>query len=399
MSDKEDASALTISDLFPNSSKVLLTGGGKEFIERIGVEATRRVVLSVMMGENIRTRTEPLTRRRIAQISGAMVALFARGWLEIEHFTEQLSEMALREIQSARKNDTATIWPAQWLVGLTGKSVQNVLRSDPDRMREYLTDFEQAVKDAAEKSRADMGNISMTLGFAEDESGERAELTWNDIARLTTAIGSQTLTIRGSDKSIYGKLFERLVLGSMLTIFGFQRVNPILNRKTERVFWLSDSSENRESDATILLRSGKLARFDIGFIGPGNSEISKDKLNRYTNEMKAAGGMHSSVTFIVVDRLPETSKTMDAAAKIGAEIVQMSMQYWPRELAQRLGRRIGFRHELQDMPDAQIEAYLAMKLEAIPVQDFLTGVSLDKLEAEADLPGADEELEDIEAED
>jgi len=48
-----------------------LTGGGKDFIERIGVEATRRVIHHVMMGENLRQQTEPLTRRRVAQISGA----------------------------------------------------------------------------------------------------------------------------------------------------------------------------------------------------------------------------------------------------------------------------------------------------------------------------------------
>lgn len=40
----------------------MLTGTGKQFIERIGVETVRDVVVSVLMGENIRTRTEPLTR-------------------------------------------------------------------------------------------------------------------------------------------------------------------------------------------------------------------------------------------------------------------------------------------------------------------------------------------------
>ncbi len=59
----------SIADLFPESGRLLLTGGGKEFIERIGVEATRRVIHHVMMGENLRQQTEPLTRRRVAQIS------------------------------------------------------------------------------------------------------------------------------------------------------------------------------------------------------------------------------------------------------------------------------------------------------------------------------------------
>jgi len=93
------------------------------------------------MGENIRTQTEPLTRQRIAQVSGAIIALFAQGCMEVEDFTSRLSEMAVRQIQSSRRNDNASIWPAQWLIGLTGKSVQNVLRSDPERMEQYIEDI------------------------------------------------------------------------------------------------------------------------------------------------------------------------------------------------------------------------------------------------------------------
>jgi hypothetical protein len=234
MPDKDSPSKPIMNDLFPEGTKVLLTGGGKEFIERIGVEAARRVVLNVMMGENIRTQTEPLTRQRIAQISGALVALFARGHLEVEGFTDNLSALAVQQIQMSRKNDNASIWPAQWLLGLTGKSVQNVLRSDPTRMEEYVRDFEAAIQEAARKCSLEMGNLTMQLGFAEDADGHRVDLDWRDITRLTTAIGSQTLTIRGSDKSIYGKLFERLVLGSVLTVLGFERVRPGTNTRTIR---------------------------------------------------------------------------------------------------------------------------------------------------------------------
>lgn len=382
-----------INDLFPKSSRLLLTGGGKEFIERLGTDAVRRVILGVMMGENVRTQTEPLSRRRIAQTSGAILTLFALGHLKINNFTDQLSNMAVAQINLSKKSDNASIWPAQWLIGLTGKSVQNVLRSNPEARKEYLADFEAAIEEAANKCRAEMGDLRMTLGFAEDSAGQRVELDWKDITRLTTAIGSQTLTIRGSDKSIYGKLFERLVLGSFLTILGFERVNPVTNTKTNSIFWLSDSSDLRESDATLLLQPGKLARFDIGFIGPGNPEISKDKLSRYARELETSGGKSSSVTFIVVDRLPKTGKTEKAAENIGAEIVQMSMQFWPRELAQRLGKRLDFKHELQILQDNQIKDYLTAKLGTIPVQEFLLGVSSQDLELDRALPDVETEIE------
>lgn len=368
--------ASPINALFPEGGRVVLTGGGREFVERIGVEAVRRAVLSVMLGENIRTQTEPLSRRRITMASGSLVTLFARGLLAGEDFADRLSDMAVNQIASARRSDKASVWVAQWLIGLTGKSVQNVLRSDPEAFGQYVADFEAAVEDAAGKCRREFGDLRMTLGFVEDAGGRRAELGWKEIARLTTAVGCQTLAIRGSDKSMYGKLFERLILGSFLSVLGFERVNPSVNEKTEGVFWLSDSSDLRESDATLLFRPGKLARFDIGFIGVGNPEISKDKLSRYAREIEMAGGRSSSVTFIVVDRLPGTGKTQQAAEKVGAEIIQMSMKYWVKELAQKLGTRLGIRHELQRMEDDAVAAYLERKLSGVPVQDFLGGVSV-----------------------
>ncbi len=375
---------ISLSGLFPEKSRLLLTGSGKDFIERLGVEATRRVIHHVMMGENLREQTEPLTQRRVAQISGAMVALFARGCLADENFPDTISSLAVEQLR-AKKKDKADVWLAQWLIGLTGKSVQNVLRSKSDVLETYLSDFEAAIEESAQKCFADMGDLKMSLGFAEDSTGRRVELNWRHITRLTTAISAQTLTIRGSEKSIYGKLFEKLILGSFLMILGFERANPSDNKKDAGVFWLSDSSDIRESDATLLYQRGKLARFDMGFIGPGNSEISKDKLSRYARELELGGKKSSSVTFVVVDRLPAKSvKTQEAAKAIGAEIIQMSMQYWPRELAQKLGLRLGLRHELQTMADNEMSAYLAEKLRTIPVQDFLSGISPEELEAESE---------------
>lgn len=360
---------------FPEGGRLLLTGGGKEFVERIGVAATRRAVLAVLMGENLRAQTEPLTRRRITQLGAALVALFAQGWRQFADFSDRLSSLAVEQITSRAKGDKANVWIAQWLIGLTGKSVQNVLRSDPQSLAAYVADFEAAIDEAAEQSRKSIGEMQMTLGFVEGSSGQRVTLGWKDISRLMTAIGSMTLTIRGSDKSIYGKLFERLVLGSVLSILNFEHVTPAANRKSSGVFWLSDSSDTRESDATLLVRPGKLARFDIGFIGPGNSEISKDKLTRYAREVEIGGHRHNSQTYIIVDRLPDTSKTRQAAEKAGAEIVQMSLCFWPRDLARRLRSDFNYRHDLAEMSDDEISRYLSSRLEEIPIQDFVAGVS------------------------
>jgi hypothetical protein len=387
-----------LSELFPESGKILLTGGGKEFVERIGIEAIRNAVYSVMLGENLRSQTEPISRRRIAQVSGSIVAMFAQGYFAMPDFQEKLSELAATQLKNVRRNDNANVWPAQWLLGLTGKSVQNVLRGDTQDLDEYIKEFENAIKDAAKHCREQIGNYRMQLGYFHDQEGKVAELDWEGITRLTTAIGAQTLAIRGSDKSMYGKLFERLILGSFLTILGFKRVNKKTNKEMQGVFWLSDSAENRESDATLIIRPGKLVRFDIGFIGPGNPEISKDKLSRFANEVIEEGETRSSVTFIVVDRLPQTSKTIEAAKKIGAEIIQMSMQYWPKELCNRLTERFGFENEIQKIDDKDLKEYLRNKLGEIKIQDFLNDVTVEDLsEGKEYLPG--EEIQTLAAED
>src|SRR3990172_192510 len=101
---------------------------------------------------------------------------------------------------------------------------------------------------------------------------------------LIKTIGAQTLAIRGSEKSAYGKLFEKLVLGSLLHILGFKHIAPP-PQEYEKVFWLSSRNEKRESDATLLYELGQGVRFDIGFIGRGNPEISLDKVTRFEREI------------------------------------------------------------------------------------------------------------------
>ena len=374
----------TLSELFPPEGALLLTGSGKAFIERLGVEAVRDVVLGVLCGENVRTRTEPLTRRRIAQASGAVVAMFARGWIEVPGFTERLSAMAMSELRTSGR-DRALVWPAQWAIGLTGKAVQNVLRSKTSALEKYVADFDEAITEASERCFRDYGPLEATLGLARNTDGSVVHLGWHDLSRLLTAIGSLTLALRGSDKSAYGKLFERLVLGSALTLLGFEQVRPEVNQKSEHVFWLSDSRAAREADATLVLTPGKVARFDIGFIGRGNSEISKDKLSRYERELELRGTRHASSTFIIVDRLPDTGRTQRQAHRIGATIVQMSMQYWLRDLAVHLYETFGHDHVLRVMDDAAAHRFLTENIQRIRIQDFVVGLDVDEAEEASDL--------------
>jgi len=145
-----------------------------------------------------------------------------------------------------------------------------VLRSNPDVVEKHLQDFSDRLNKAAGELTKEFGDISTTINLDKDNY----LLNWPSLLQIFYAIGTQSLAIRGSEKSMYGKLFEKLILGSVLTILGFHLVNPEKSKKSKKVFWLSHRQNKRESDATVLVKPGVGARFDLGFIGPGNSEIS-----------------------------------------------------------------------------------------------------------------------------
>jgi hypothetical protein len=200
---------------------------------------------------------------------------------------------------------------------------------------------------------------------------EKATLNWGFVLQLLQTVGAQTLTIRGSEKSTYGKLFEHLILGALLYILGFQQVSPDKLEKTTRVFWLSSHEAKRESDATVLVKAGKGVRFDIGFIGPGNPEISLDKVSRFERYLDFGRGKWYMATIIIVDRLRENSRIERLARDIGGHIVQMSMSYWPREVARILNETTGYKHELLSLPEGEIAEYLRRKVADVPIERLL----------------------------
>ena len=176
---------------------------------------------------------------------------------------------------------------------------------------------------------------------------------------LLNTIGAQTLAIRGSEKSAYGKLFEKLVLGALLCLLGFKYVTPP-PEEFKGVFWLSSREQKRESDATLLYDKGKGVRFDIGFIGRGNPEISLDKVTRFEREISFGRSSHFYMaTIILVDRIGKNSRIEQLAQVIGGNIVQMSASYWPQQVARVLHEALGFEHELVDK--APLEEFIKLE--------------------------------------
>lgn len=274
---------------FPEGAKVLLDVRGSDFVEKLGLEAVREIVLDVLCGINVRGATEQLTRRRLALLNAALLATIMRA-----EAAESLPEQAEREL--AERPPARHQRLLLWALGLTGKQKQNVLRSDFSELDEYVETYRETVVEAGNEAEGAYGNLSVQIVL----DGQTATLGWKDVLLLLSAMGSQTLAIRGAEKSLYGKLFEKLVLGSLLHALGFTLVvSPNEARAGEQDFWLSSRGAKRESDATAVLRHDSAVRFDIGFIGVGNTEISLDKVSRFEREAEMAGESRYVKTIIL----------------------------------------------------------------------------------------------------
>ena len=379
---KRDKTALkTAGDLFPEAFRELLSVSGRQFIERAGKELVREATLQVLLGHNVRTQTEPLTRQRIAEVGGAIIALFERGARESPEFFERMSRTAIDQLLNG-SNKREQVWPSQWSIGLTGKGVQNVLRGEQGDADAYLSSFETAISQASKNLRERLGELRLSIGIGSEH--EHRALTWTEALRLTTMLGCAELAIRGSEKSRYGKLFERLVLGSVLEMLGFTQTEPHSSKGRERVFWLSDSSDERECDATAIVRPGVVARFDIGFIGIGNPEIIRDKLSRFARQFEMHGRSAGSTTFVIVDRYPTgpRASSREMAERSGTALVQMSMSMWPRELARELRDRLGHEHPIATMSDAEVERRLRAGMRKIDLLGFLPEIEQPDEESE-----------------
>lgn len=314
-----------------------------------------------------------------------MIATFVHASSILGESGKELPGIALAGLSD--KPAKADTWLLQWMLGLTGKSVQNVLRGDRGSGGAiYLENHLEAIDETAALVLATLGELTGRISL----EGDTLELDWATALHLTTAIGAQTLAIRGSEKSMYGKLFEPLVLGSALHILGFQLINyDDIRAGSEHVFWLASRNEKRESDATALISSGRGVRFDIGFIGKGNPEITLDKVSRFEREVQFGRKTWFLATMIVVDTIPAGSRLLAMADQIDGTVVQMSMSYWPKSLAIAVRDRTGYEAAICRVPDSDLPAFIAERLASAPIAamlrlDALEDIEISPVESEVD---------------
>ena len=355
-----------LSSQIPEVGRRLVKFAGKELIERIGRDIINDVVTSVLSGGNIRTLTEGLTRRRILLSNASLFLTYLKGSALFDDFEDNLHSIVKKELLDNRLKSEEKIF-LQWFIGLTGKGMQNVFRNNPDMIEKHLQDFSNLLNKTASQLTRDFGNITASISLDK----HNYLLNWPALLHIFYAIGAQSLAIRGSEKSMYGKLFEKLILGALLSILGFRLVDPVKDTKSKMVFWLSQRGNKRESDATVLLKPGVGARFDLGFIGPGNSEISLDKVSRFEREMEYGRQSYYMSTIILVDRIGEGSRITDMAKEINGDIVQMSMTCWVREVAVILNEKLQFKHAILKMSADESLKHIEKTMKSIDLNEFV----------------------------
>jgi hypothetical protein len=355
-----------VSQFIPESGRRLAKYSAIEMIERVGDEAIREVVASVMCGGNIRSLTESLTRKRLTFSNAALFFTYLQASKNIKNFSTNMTSILSEERRYDNLDAEEKLY-IEWMLGLTKKGIQNILRSDDETAKKYLKDVEVSLSESASDIRNLYGELSTEINLGKDKFW----LNWLSLLQIFSAVGTQTLALRGSEKSMYGKLFEKLILGAFLTILGFELIDEEDTDKNENVFWLSSRDKKRESDATLLLKQGVGIRFDLGFIGPGNTEISLDKVSRFERNMQFGDKTRHMTTIVLVDRIGVRSRITDLARAINGYIVQMSMTQWVTEVCEILNDETGFTHPIMDLSDEAALTRIEEEVKKLDLRKFL----------------------------
>src|SRR5215213_9890314 len=128
-----------LSQFYTSEELNLFTASRDELIDDIGEELIQEVVFDILTGRNVRTSTEAITRSRISRLNLALVKLFLNGSTLIEDFTTRLPDLALTVLSGNYSKEDALI--ATWVLGLTGKGMQNILRDSIADLDTYTKSY------------------------------------------------------------------------------------------------------------------------------------------------------------------------------------------------------------------------------------------------------------------
>jgi hypothetical protein len=362
---------MSISEKFPDGARDLLLVRGRDLLDTLGLPALRSVVSQVLCGVNIRDATETLTYQRISLLNAAILNTYttlAKDGLSSSEIIDK-SFLEIRDSSTSLEDKIVL----RWMLGLTQKQVQNVLRSDDLAWKRYIVKLKESNLIASKSAEQIYGKFPFM-------NSEKTNFDWSWGLSLLTAVGSQTLGTRGSEKSLYGKFFEKIIMGSVLSVLGFKLVD--FDGLKEKSFSLSSTSK-RESDATAIWKPGQGVRFDIGFIGRGNPEITLDKVTRFEREYEINGNKTYLKTIIIVDVVGVNSSIVELAEQVDGVIIQMSASDWVKTLGQELENALdGYKSPIREGSHSKYVELIQAGVERTPIEKIFSLAIPDNDESE-----------------
>lgn len=347
-----------IHESYPQLGKGLLKASGDDMVRKVGNEGMRELLENVLCGGNVRDITEFITKQRLMKSNASLMELI------LSNLTNEIEENEYFEVISEDLKDTskANSLINLWLLGLTNKALDNVVRGS-ENISKYEEQLRETFEEQTKEIESEFGEISGKVHY----KGKDIDINWSVLNKLFMAIGAQTLTIRGSEKSSYGKLFGSLVLSTVLQMFGFKLLQNPPTEATpnpSKVFWLEfEATNKREADAVLLYKDKGIA-FDIGFIGKGNPEITLDKVTRFDKQQEYVQREYEMKTIVVVDTVPKKSKGPEMTKHLG-RIIQMNDPNWVLDLAKTIASFTDYEDPILEVPEDGLHAYIKKKLEAL----------------------------------
>jgi hypothetical protein len=278
-------------------------------------DSIRQAVLHLMTGGNYRDITERVVREKLH--------IYHSWLLQIVHsarkeYGKTWAQKLLTNLNKAQNKEKILTDMRVWLLGLTHKTTQNLALSkkDTDEISAFVNNMLSLCYEVSENRQWSGGAITLDLRNDSANSVEKLDLV--ESLWFLQMVGATSLTVRGSNKAVYGKRLERAFLRAGLELLGLQ-----LNENC----WLNighDEEVDREADGEVETKRGRI-RIDIGLIGEGNQEVPEDKLNRVGRN-----------GIVIVDRLGRQSAVLNTAQRLSVKVVQIRHNFPMSEIYEYL---------------------------------------------------------------
>lgn len=313
--------------------------------DAFSADAVRQAVLHLMTGGNYRDITERVVREKLHIYHSWLLQIVHRA--RNEYGKDWVRELLAR-LNEAKNKEKILADMRVWLLGLTHKTEQNLALSkkDSNEILSFVNEMLSLCNEVAGKQRWSNGTITIDLRNNSTNAIEKLDLA--ESLWFLQMVGATSLTVRGSNKAVYGKRLERAFLRAGLELLGLQ-----LNEN----YWLNierDEEVDREADGEVETKRGRV-RIDIGLIGEGNQEVPEDKLNRVGRN-----------GIVIVDRLGRQSTVLNTAERLGVKLIQIRHNFPMSEIYEHLNPII----KKSILPPGKTRAELKKQLDALPEEIF-----------------------------